>query len=175
MEKSIKKGIKNLKVIRKKAQVISKEVYNDFARPLVRNFRAKVAKVYLRRAYKNGVKAFNLVSNEGEKFIQYAGKVYRINQKKFRRSALYKQALRSYVNARRFVLSKYPRTKRTIVGFAAVRYARAQKFINRTYPRVEKFVNKQYPVVRKWVVTQLPKIQAFMAGQLSARVQRFAA
>jgi hypothetical protein len=175
MEKTIKKGIKNLKVIKKKAQVLTKDVYKDYARPIVRNFRAKIAKVYLRRAYRNGVRALNIAANEGGKFIQYAGRIYKVNERKFRRSALYKNSLRNFVKARKFVINKYPRTKRTILGYTALKYAKAEKFVNKTYPKVEKFVNKQYPVVRKWVITQLPKVQAFLAGQLSARVQRFAA
>jgi hypothetical protein len=175
MERSIKKGIKNLKVIKKKAQVYSKEVYNGIARPLARNFRAKIARVYLKRAYKNGVNAFNIATKEGEKFIQYAGKIYRINERKFRRSSLYKNSSRSIARARKFVMNRFPKTKRTIARFAILKYARAEKFVNKTYPKVEKFVNQRYPVVRKWVITQLPKVQAFLAGQLSARVQRIAA
>jgi hypothetical protein len=173
MEKTIRKGMKVLKTVKKKARAFSKDVYNE-ARPLVKR-RAKIARIYFKRAYKNGVIAFNKAANEGKKLVRYAGKIYKINERKFKRSGLYKDAVRNYIKARKFVLSKYPKTKRTIVGFASAKLVKAEKFVNKTYPKVEKFVNKNYPAARKWVITQLPKVQAFIAGQLTARVQRLAA
>jgi hypothetical protein len=175
MEKSIRKGIKNLNVIKKKAKAYSQDIYKDYARPMVKNFRKKIARVYLKKVYKNGVIAFNKAANEGEKFVKYAGKIYRINERKLVKSALYKDAVKSLAKARKFAINKYPKTKKTLVGFASVKYAKAEKFVNRNYPKIEKFVNSQYPVVRKWVITQLPKVQAFLVGRLSARIQRIAA
>jgi hypothetical protein len=173
MEKTIRKGIKTLNAVKKKARAFSKDVYNE-ARPILKR-KTKIARVYFRRAYKNGVIVFNKAANKGEKWVSYADKIYRINERKFKRTALFKDAVRNFVKARKFVISKYPKTKRTIVGFAAIRLAKAGKFVNKTYPKVEKLVKRNYPAATKWIISQLPKVQAFIAGRISARVQRLAA
>ncbi|MFL5729147.1 MAG: hypothetical protein ACJ75J_06615 [Cytophagaceae bacterium] len=179
MNKFVKKGIKNLTIIKKDAIIYSKDVYNDFAKPLVRTISRRIAKIDFNGIYKDGVKTANIAVNAVRGFGKRSNKLIKINAVKIVSAPIVKTAKKTAIvkfrKAQKFVAKRVPVVTAAAVAFAAGNFLKAQQYVLKTYPKVEKFVKSNYPSVQSWVSTQLPKIEAFLAGQLSARVQKFAA
>jgi hypothetical protein len=170
MNKFVKKGIKSLNVIKKDAIIYSKNTYNDYAKPIVKTISKKISKIDLNGIYKEGLNTASFAVSEARTFAKKSEKLIKVNSNKIVRLSIVR-----FKKAEKFINNRIPLAKAAVLGFAAVNFVKAEKYVNKAYPRVEEFVKANYPTVKTWVTKQLPKVEAFMAGQISARLQRFAA
>jgi hypothetical protein len=186
MNKLVKKGIKSLKGIKKDAIIYAKDTYNEFAKPVVKTISRKIERIDWNGIYKEGVKVADAAVCEAKSFVKKSDKLIKAGSNKAARTAFIKtaqkKAIVKFKRAQRFINNRLPVVKAAVIGFATVNIVKAEafinkaeKYINKTYPKIQKFVKANYPEVKDWVAVQLPKIEAFLAGQLSARVQKFAA
>jgi hypothetical protein len=175
MNKLVKKGIKNLREVRKDAVLYAKNTYNDFAKPVVRSISKKIAKIDLNGIYKDSLKA----ADEAKGFVRKSSKLIKASTNKIVRSDIIKTAQKTTIanikRAQRFMNRRVPFAKATVISLATTNFIKAKRYINKTYPKIQKFVKVNYPNAKAWIAEQLPKVEAFIAGQLSARVQKFAA
>jgi hypothetical protein len=170
MEKIIKKGIKTLGGMRKDAIVYSKRTYNDFAKPIVKTISKRITKIDFNGIYKASVATAKMAISDARNLAMKSGKALQENSDRIARLSVV-----NFKRAQKFINKSAPVAKAAVLGFASANFSKAEKYLNKAYPKVQKFVKSNYPAVKSWVSVQLPKVEAFLAGQLSARVQRFAA
>jgi hypothetical protein len=170
MNKFVKKGIKSLNGIKRDAIIYSKNTYNDFAKPMVKTISKKIAKIDFNGIYKESMTMADGAVSEVRSLARKSKKLIKVSSDKIIRTSIVK-----FKKAEKFINKRMPLAKAAVFGFAAVNFTKAEIYLNKTYPKVEKFVKANYPNVRNWVTVQLPKVEAFLAGQLSARMQKFAA
>jgi hypothetical protein len=179
MNKLVKKGIKNLKGIRKDAIIYVKDAYNDFAKPVVKTISKGITKIDLDGIYKDSLKITSTAVDEAKSFAKKSNALIKARTNKIVRSGMIRTAQKTAIvklkRAQRFINRRLPLAKAAIIGFATVNFVKAERYINKTYPKIQKFVKANYPNAKVWIAEQLPKVEAFIAGQLSARIQKFAA
>jgi hypothetical protein len=170
MNKFVKKGIKNLNGIKKDAIVYSKNAYNDYGKPMVKTISKKISKIDFNGIYKGSLKTAKMTAANVSDLAKRSGKLIRVGT-----SGMVRSGMVRFRKVGKFINKRAPVAGAAVLGFAAANFTKAEKYLNLAYPRVEKFMKANYPTVQTWVVKQLPKVEAFLAGQLSARLQKFAA